>query len=110
MLLHDTAKENVFLQNAILNSGLLENISHRAATPTPQNKRKKNTQQGKSGSYMYYIKETYLVHGFTFFALELNQKKKKSRLFFKCKYILFNLILIFHHILILYMFIRGPFK
>lgn len=25
---------------------------------------------------MYYIKETYLVNGLTFFTLELNQKKK----------------------------------
>lgn len=27
---------------------------------------------------MYYIKETYLVNGLTFFTLELNQKKKKN--------------------------------
>lgn len=27
---------------------------------------------------MYYIKETYLVNGLTFFTLELNQKKKKK--------------------------------
>lgn len=59
---------------------------------------------------MYYIKETYLVNGLTFFTLELNQKKKKKTgLFLKCKYILFNLTLIYH-ILILCMFIRGPFK